>query len=330
MSRMHFAIRPMTETDLPAVAEIEAGVFTDWYRLNRKPQDPLPERSLHSLRYTISLDPEANLVAIAEDGSMVGFILARTWGRVGWFGTFGVPTQFQGLGIGRALVEGVLEELRPRTDIIGLETMPESGANLGLYTRAGFAVTFPTIIMDLSLVRTADALGGLPGDELRPLSALSGTARRRAVGGIREISQALLAGLDYSAEVESFQRYELGETFLVEGAAGRLDGFAALRTVPFRGRDHSGRGYLHILAVRPGADERAVLTDLLRQLWCRGASIGLTQIVTGINGRYRDAVALLMDFGFRGVRAAIRMANTAGRPDAFTVGAGVNLSRWAG
>lgn len=330
MSQLDFAIRPMTETDLPAVAEIEAGVFTDWYRMNRKPQDPLPERSIHSLRYTTSLDPDANLVAIAADGAMVGFILARTWGRVGWFGTFGVPTQFQGLGIGGALVEHVLAYLRPRSHIIGLETMPESGPNLGLYTKAGFGVTFPTLIMELSLVRTAELYNGLPEDELLTWSGLSGGARRRAETGVRDISGALLPGLDYSREVIAFEKHELGETFLVEGSSGQLDGFAVLRTVPFRGADSSGRGYIHILAIRPGADERSVLEGLMRQIWRRGASIGLTQIITGVNGRYRDAVALLLEGGFRGVRAAIRMACSDSLQDAFTVSAGVNLSRWAG
>lgn len=320
----------MTEADLPAVAEIEAGVFTDWYRVNRKPQDPLPERSLHSLRYTTSLDPEANLVAIAADGAMVGFILARTWGRVGWFGTFGVPTQSQGSGIGSALVEHVLEYLRPRADIIGLETMPESGPNLGLYTRAGFSTTFPTIIMELSLVRSAERYNGLPADELRVLGASGTRERRRVMAGIREISAALLPGLDYSREVAACEEHELGHTFLVDGPTGRLDGFAVLRTVPFRSRDTSGRGYIHVLAIRPGADERAVLVELLRQVWCRGASLGLTQIITGINGRYRDATALLLESGFRSVRAAIRMASVDSLPDAFTVSTGVNLSRWAG
>jgi len=320
----------MKETDLPAVAEIEAGVFTDWYRANRNPQDPLAERSLQSLQYTISLDPDANLVAIAADGAMVGFILARTWGRVGWFGTFGVPTQFQGLGIGSALVDHVLKYLRPRADIIGLETMPESGPNIGLYTRAGFSATFPTIIMELSLVRDGARYNGLPADELRMLATADTRARRRVMAGIREISAALLPGLDYSREVAACEEHKLGHTFLVEGPDGGLDGFAVLRTVPFRSRDASGRGFIHVLAIRPGADERAVLVDLLRQIWCKGASLGLTQIITGINGRYRNATALLLDSGFRGVRAAVRMASVDSLPDAFAVGTGVNLSRWAG
>jgi ribosomal protein S18 acetylase RimI-like enzyme len=330
VKHLDFAIRTMRDTDLPAVAEIEAGVFTDWYRMNRKPQDPLPERSLASLRYTVSLDPDANLVAIAEDGAMVGFILARTWGRVGWFGTFGVPTQFQGLGIGSALVDHVTRYLRPRTDVIGLETMPESGPNLGLYAKAGFGVTFPTIIMDLSLVRTAERYKGLRADELRTWSSCDAWSRRRALSGVREISNALLPGLDYSCEVAAYEKHELGDTFLVEGRDGRLEGFAVLRTVPFRGRDSSGRGYIHILAIHPGADGRQVLVGLLRQVWCRGAARGLTQIVTGVNGRYRDAMGLLLDGGFRGVRASIRMASVDSLPGVFTVASGVDLSRWAG
>ena len=75
---MNFTLRKMTQQDLRAVAEIEAGVFTDWYRIYRREPEPLSERTVEALRYAISLDPEGNLVAVADDGAMVGFILART------------------------------------------------------------------------------------------------------------------------------------------------------------------------------------------------------------------------------------------------------------
>ncbi|MCD4690049.1 hypothetical protein K8S17_01160, partial [bacterium] len=147
---------------------------------------------------------------------------------------------------------------------------------------------------------------------------------------IREISDALLPGLDYSREVAAVHDYELGDTFYTEGASGRLDGFAVLRTVSFRGQDSSGRAYLHVLAIRPGADEQSVLTDLLKQVWCHAVGLGFTRIVTGVNGRYRNAAALFLKNGFRGARAAVRMASISSLPDAFSVSSHVNISRWAG
>ena len=47
---MDFTLRQMTGHDLPAVAEIEAGVFTDWYRIYRHEPDPLGERTQEQMR----------------------------------------------------------------------------------------------------------------------------------------------------------------------------------------------------------------------------------------------------------------------------------------
>lgn len=329
MSSLDFAIRRMVDEDLAAVAEIEAGVFTDWYRKYRKPQNPLPERTVEELRYSTSFDPEANLVAIAADGAMVGFVLARTWGEVGWFGTFGVPTQFQGMSIGRSLIEVVTEQLKRSCRIVGLETMPESGSNIGLYTKTGFAVTFPTLILDLSLIKQADRLSGMDRDDVILWGRGDEATKLSMLHGIRTIADALVPGLDYTREIKAICEYHLGET-VVAMDGGSVAGFAAVRTVPYRGSDTTGRGYIHILAIHPDADSEAVLLNLLRQIWNRCASIGLTRLVTGLGGRYQSALGLLMRNGFMGVRAAVRMADRSSAPEAFELSTAVNLARWAG
>lgn len=327
---LEFRLRRIAEEDLRAVAELEAGVFTDWYSAYRRTPDALPERSLKELRYATSFDPESNLVAIAADGSMIGFILARTWGRVGWFGTFGVPTQFQGLGVGKALMGRALDYLRSRADIVGLETMPESGANVGLYSKAGLAVSFPSIIIDISLIREADRLKGMKPGDVNVWGTASPSTREETLGGIREISDALLPGLDYSVEVRAMREHGLGETVLSQGPGGRVDGFAVLRMAPFRGGDTSGRGYIHILAVRPGADQEKVLLDLLRQMWTAATHSGLTRMVGGISGRRLSALDLLMRCGFRCMRTAVRMVDRDAPASLFEQASGVDLSRWAG
>src|SRR3989337_728069 len=67
----------------------------------------------------------------------VGYIFSRTWGGVGWFGSFGVRPEFQGRGIGKALLLPSLDYLGRAPRIIGLETGLESPYNLGLYLRQG-------------------------------------------------------------------------------------------------------------------------------------------------------------------------------------------------
>jgi ribosomal protein S18 acetylase RimI-like enzyme len=327
---MEFTLRKMTEADLPAVAEIEAGVFTDWYRIYRREPEPLSERTVEALRYAISLDPEGNVVAVADDGAMVGFILARTWGRVGWFGTFGVPTQFQGLGIGTALVDRAVDYLRTKVDVIGLETMPESGANIGLYTKLGFVSTYPTHILELSLIREAERFRGARVEDALAWESLGESARRRALREMRGISDAILRGLDYSTEVEAIHSHGFGRTLLSRGSGGALDGFAILRSTSIRRENPSGRAYIHALAVRPGADGAAVLDDLLRQVWASCVALGLSRVAAGLSGRYQSALPLLIERRFRVMRAAIRMVRLPVAEELFEPSGEMHLSRWAG
>ena len=327
---MNFSLRRMTDSDLPSVAEIEAGVFTDWYRIYRREPEPLAERTLEELRYATSLDPNGNHVAVAEDGALVGFILSRTWGSVGWFGTFGVPTQFHGLGIGSALVDRAVGYMTSRCTVIGLETMPESGANIGFYTKAGFAATYPTLILELSLIHEAGRFQGARAEDSLTWSELGRSGRSRALAEIREVSDALTRGLDFSREVEAISAHGLGETLLSRGKGGKLDGFAILRTTPFRREDSSGRAYIHALGIRPDADSGAVLSDLLRRTWAAATALGLSKAVVGLNARYRNALGLLRENGFRVVRAGIRMVRLPVGDEMFTPTDTIELSRWAG
>lgn len=326
---MEFSIRVMRDADLPAVAEIEAGVFTDWYRVHRRDPEPLAERTIEELRYATSISPDGNLVAISAEGSIVGFVMSRVWGNVGWFGTFGVPTQFHGQGIGKALVACVMDHLRGRSSFIGLETMPESGANIGLYTKSGLVAGHPTVMLEYPLLREAERIGQARAEDVCAWSSQGPLARRRLAAGVREIGDAILPGLDHTVEVKAMDAHGLGETFFsLDG--GDVDGYAIFRTKPFRVSDTSGRAYIHALAVRPGADPWPVVLLLLRQMLRTAVGSGITRAVTGVSTRYPSALELLFAHGFRGLRAAIRMVDKNSPPVIFETSGAVELSRWAG
>jgi ribosomal protein S18 acetylase RimI-like enzyme len=330
MTAMDFSVRKMHPDDLPAVAEVEAGVFTDWYRIHRRDPDPLPPRTLDELRYATSFDPDGNFVAIAADGALAGFVLSRTWGRVGWFGTFAVPTQLQNLGIGSALLERVLEYMSGRADVVGLETMPESGANIGLYAKRGFVVTFPTVILELSLVREAERLKAFSDSGCVTWAVQEPGVRKRLLKGVRQISSSILPGLDYSREVEAIDEHRLGRTLVAVDRRGAAEGFAIVRTAPYRESDTSGRAYLHVLCVRPGAAEEDVLVRLLGAVWRVATGLGSSKVATGLSARHSRAVRLLLGHGFRSLRAAIRMVEGGAPPEALREDRLVHLSRWAG
>jgi len=322
-----FSVRPMRHEDLRGVAELEAGVFTDWGRVHRHDTEPLPERTGEELEYAASFDPDGNLVAIVEEGALAGFIFARTWGRVGWFGTFGVPTQLQGFGIGTALLSRCIAYLRGRADTIGLETMPESGANIALYCREGFRMLPPTIVVELPLVRLSERFEGA---EALLWSEADRGSRRRLIGRMAAITGGHLKGLDLRREVQALEERGLGETVLAIGRDRRLAGFALLRIAPYRERSADGRAYIHALAVRSGPGDEEILEDLLRGIWVVGKRRGFTRVVGGVQGRYARAVDLLFERGFRGVRTAVTMAAEDSLPEVFEPSDAINLGRWAG
>jgi ribosomal protein S18 acetylase RimI-like enzyme len=329
VSSLDVTVRAMGEDDLPGVAEVEAGVFTDWYRTHRRETEALARRTPQELRYATSIEPGANFVAIAPDGALAGFIFARRWGSVAWFGTFGVPTQLQGLGVGKRLLDSAVARLRAGgAEVVGLETMPESGANMGLYARAGFVVCAPTIILELPLIREAARFGGRSGGVV--WDAEDAWTRRRLLSGMRDVCDAVWPGLDCTREITAFREHGVGETLVRTGRAGRVDGFALLRTVSFRENDTSGRAYVHFLALRPDADAPAVLDGLLGQVWARATRVGFSSVYTGVNGQHHEAVRLLLERGLRAHRAAVRMVNRDAPAAAFLPQGTVYCSRWAG
>jgi len=147
---------------------------------------------------------------------------------------------------------------------------------------------------------------------------------------MREVSEAICPGLDYSDEIAAFREHAIGETAVSVGRGGRVEGFALLRTTPFREHDTSGRAYLHVLAVRPGPAGDVVLDHLLGLVWARATRLGYSSILTGVNGQHQEALGHLVARGFRAKRAAVRMIHRSAPGSAFTPNSAIHCSRWAG
>lgn len=130
-------IRGMRRVDLDAVRSVEAAAFGAWRERLTGKKEKLPQRTYVNVRALLEKDPEGCFVA-EEDGRVVGLIFSRTWGSVGWFGTFSVLPDYQGRGIGQRLLAASMRYLRQSSaSMIGLETMPDSPSNLGLYLKHG-------------------------------------------------------------------------------------------------------------------------------------------------------------------------------------------------
>jgi ribosomal protein S18 acetylase RimI-like enzyme len=316
-------IRTMQEDDLDRVIETEAAAFGAWYRQTHGGEGDTPRRTRTNVRSCLAKDPMGCFVAKVDD-QVIGFILSRTWGSVGWFGTFSVLPEWQGQGIGKQLVAASLGYLRQRPGrVIGLSTMPESPYNLGLYLKQGFQMRHLTLFLRKSLV-------GLPESrvELPRWSQASPATQERWLASLLEASGRIHPGLCYGKEIVVTAQYEQGETvILTEGS--QAIGMAVVSLTSGRQGQEAKYGNTLVLALDPthtdGDRFRALLAGTESMVRARG----LEEIVVPVNARHTWALEQLLHWNYRVERAMVRLV-LAGTDSGPAVDHHVNLVRWAG
>jgi ribosomal protein S18 acetylase RimI-like enzyme len=316
-------LRTMQEEDLERVIEIEAAAFGAWYRQTYGREGGVPPRTQTNVRSCLAKDPAGCFVAEEED-QVVGFVLSRTWGSVGWFGTFSVLPDWQGQGIGKQLVAASLGYLRQRPDrMIGLSTMPESPYNLGLYLKLGFQIRRLTLFLRKSLAGSPEHSIPLPCWSQAPPATREGW-----LADLREASGRIQPGLDYGKEILVTAQYGQGETVvLTEG--GQAVGMAVVWLTSGRQGLEATYGNTLVLALDPAHTDADRFRALLAGTEAMIRAHGLEEILVPVNARHTWALEHLLHGGYRVERAMVRMvlAGTDGGP---AVDRHVNLVRWAG
>jgi ribosomal protein S18 acetylase RimI-like enzyme len=315
-------IRLMRKEDADTVRQVDSIAFGAWARQVSGESAPTYQRTRANVLACRERDPEGCFVA-EEESQVVGFIFSRTWGSVGWFGTFAVLPEYQGRGIGQRLIAASLDYLRHEAGrVIGLETMPESAYNLGLYLKLAFRATFPTLSLVKALDRAAVEDAGLPR-----WSAVGTGLRARWLDDLREATGQILPGLDYAKEVLWTAEHGGGETLvLLDGE--RAIGFSVVRLAS----DWEGLGQewarVQVLALHPEHTDEENLAALLGASEALASAHGKDTLVVAANGRHAWAVEQLIGRGYRVARAMVRMV-LKGTEEAISEGC-VDLSRWAG
>jgi ribosomal protein S18 acetylase RimI-like enzyme len=321
---VNITIRNMQEGDVDAVRQIEAAAFGAWWRGLMGPDaQVLGQRTRVNVLSRLARDPNGCFVA-EEDSSVVGFIFSCTWGGVGWFGTFSVLPAHQGRGIGRQLIEASLGYLRQQPiRVIGLETMPESPYNLGLYMKMGFRPRLLTPILSKSLVDVEQRELTMPC-----WSAANDNTRARWLADLQEATGQIAPGFDYTREVVLTEQYDLGETLIM------LDGERAVgmsNVLLTSAREEGAEEYaiVQALALPPAYTNEMAFRALLNATQVLARTRGKQSLIVPVNSRHAWALARLLEWGCRVDRAMVRMtlAGMAQEPDEDDC---VNLSRWAG
>jgi [ribosomal protein S18]-alanine N-acetyltransferase len=120
-----YRIRPARPADVAAVAAIERAVFSDPWSAND---------------FTECLAAETPFLVAVRGSTVAGYAVAHCAADEGEILNLGVATPQRRGGIGRALVERLLEELRERgVRVVYLEVRESNVAARRLYESMGFA-----------------------------------------------------------------------------------------------------------------------------------------------------------------------------------------------
>jgi ribosomal protein S18 acetylase RimI-like enzyme len=170
-------------------------------------------------------DPDGSFIALDDQERPVGYIFTRTFGKVGFFGPFGVVPRAQASHVGKALVEATVRYMeRAGCTTIGLETMPETAYNLGLYTKLGFRL----FTLTLRLHRHV----GPGGAELPANVRVVERPDDAFLARVRDVSLTLEPGLDQSKEIALLRTYPIGSVLAYETPKEGVRGFALLYHFP--------------------------------------------------------------------------------------------------
>ncbi|MBV8121795.1 MAG: GNAT family N-acetyltransferase [Alphaproteobacteria bacterium] len=282
-------IRPMTESDLPAARRICHSAFGTRFGA------PDPENFWSDRDYVYGRFGAAHVASFTAelDGEVVGSNFATKWGSVGFFGPLTVRPDLWDRGIAQPLVRAVCDAFDGwGVSHAGLSTFPDSPKHIHLYGKFGFYPRFLTALM------AAPANPGDIQERLSRYSELPTGDRGPADTACREIADALYPGLDLTAEIGTLAARGFGDTLLLWETGNRLAGFAVCHWGP---ASEAGDGccFVKFGGIRPGPDAPdhfAALLDACRTL---AASVGMPNLLAGVNLAREEAYRHMKGCGFR-------------------------------
>ena len=303
------SIRRMIAADTDAISQLDALAFTAYLR-QKGHSGPVPTRTRGNVLACLNLNPGGCFVAEAD--APIGYIFTRVLGATGWIGTFGVHPDCQGRGIGRLLLTAAVEGLQGAgCTTIGLETMADSPYNVGFYSRFGFLLTLPTVL----LAKETGPFATVP-----PFTVLSQLENEEALSAVTQISQAACPGLDYAPEVSNARAYAWGETLLFGGPQPWA--FAVVRTTPKGEGAVESVADVSALVVRSKAGERLIAALQAVEIFAHSRGFG--QVSLAVNTADGEALQQALGYGFRVRNIALRMV----LDGKYTLPAGRVLSKW--
>lgn len=308
--------RRLTESEIGPLNRLFADAFTDRYRKDGLVGVRVPQLNPDVWRYALR---DAGLGAMAwtdERGELVAFNVAHHSGVEGWMGPLAVRPDRQGLGLGKAIIRSAVEWLvELGVKIIGLETMPRTVENIGFYSKLGFVPGHLTITL------TGDVQRSVRGRFTR-LSELSHRERATWVPRLREALDGVLAGYDFTRELELTSQLSLGDAVVIASGA-EVAAFALYHSVPLA----EARPGDELRVLKLYADSLESFDKLIVALESCSAKHKLRRVAVRCQTGYHRAYRYLIERGYRARWTDLRMWLD-GYGETVLPGGGVLFSNW--
>lgn len=305
---------PIRDVDIAPLNTVFSDAFTERYRRDGMVGVRVPHLNPRIWRFAIEDAGPGAMLWRDERGAIAAFNVAHLSGREGWMGPLAVRPEWQGQGVGRAIVAAGIAWLEAAgAETIGLETMPRTMDNIGFYSRLGFVPGRLTVTLTLDAV---DGDGG--GTRLGTLPA---SARADAIAAVGALSDALVPGTDYGREIALTGDLALGDTILLH-EGGTLVGFALCHAVPLV----EGRGREELRVLKLGLADGRHAGRLAAAIGGYARESGCPRWAVRVQGQHDGLYRQLIHAGGRVRWTDLRMA-LASHPERVPT-RGVLLSNW--
>jgi len=288
------------ESDIPLLNAVFSDAFTDRYRKDGMAGVRVPYLNPAVWRFAIADAREGAMVWRDDRDNIAAFNVTHLSGTEGWMGPLAVHPDFQSHGLGKIIVNTGMEWLkRQNAQVIGLETMPRTMDNIGFYSSLGMLPGY------LTLTLTVDATYAPQSFQARAvrLGSLPSADADSAIDQCRALSSSLLAGYDFSREIQLTEELALGDTLLAM-TGDDIVGFAVAHSVPLvEGR---AREELRVLKLVAASD--ADFDSLVTVLADHARRSGTRRVAVRVQGQYDSAYRNLIGRGARVRWTDLRMS----------------------
>ena len=236
-------------------------------------------------------DPAAAFAA-ESDGQVVGSNFATNWGSVGCFGPLTIHPDFWDRGVGKSLMEPIMECFRNwGTHHAGLFTFSQSTKHLNLYQKFDFWPRFLTAITSKPVMRNGKSSPWTTFNEV------ADGDRETALDECRALTNTIYEGLDLSREIIAVANQNLGDTILLSEDS-KLAGVAVCHIGPGT-EAGSGTCYVKFGAARSGPAAEQTFGRLLDACEELAADRKSARLVAGVNTARHEAYRQMLTRGFR-------------------------------